>query len=189
MILKNGTIRHRRRSFDHPGHAHELTFSCYHGYNLLSKDRSRDWLVDALDRARSKHDFLLFGYVIMPEHAHVLTLPQRYAYKMRKFLKSVKQPVSRRAMAFLKKTDLDWLERLTDRQPGGKVERHFWQPGGGYDRNIFSREAFMSVLDYIHANPVRRGLVENPIDWEWSSAGWWAGRRDVKLAMDEFWPW
>ena len=90
-------------------------------------------------------------------------------------------------MNFLKKTDPAWLERLTARQPGGKVERHFWQPGGGYDRNIFSTKALMSVVNYIHANPVRRGLVEDPLDWEWSSARWWAGRRDdAKLAMDEF---
>ena len=187
MRLEDGTIRHRRRSFDHPGHAHELTFSCYHGYELLSRDRSRNWFVDALEEARRKHHFLLLAYVIMPEHAHVLTLPEPLSYGIRHFLKSVKQPVSRRAMNFLKKTDPTWLERLTARQPGGKVERHFWQPGGGYDRNIFSTKALMSAINYIHANPVRRGLVEDPLDWEWSSARWWADRRDdAKLAMDEF---
>lgn len=190
MRLEDGTIRHRRRSFNHPNHAHELTFSCYHEFQLLSKDRSRSWFVDALDAARRKHDFLLISYVVMPEHAHVIALPQRFSYEMREFLKSVKQPVSRRAMNFLREEGSQWLERLTARQPAGKVERHFWQPGGGYDRNIFSREALLSAIDYIHANPVRRGLVENPLDWEWSSARWWEGRRkNVKLAMDEYWPW
>ena len=55
MILQDGTIRHLRKSLDLPNHAHELTFSCYRGYKLLSKDRTRQWLVDALDRARQKH--------------------------------------------------------------------------------------------------------------------------------------
>lgn len=184
MRLDNGMIRHLRRGFNDPGHAHEFTFSCYYGYKLLSKDRSREWFIDALDRARRIHDFLLFAYVIMPEHAHVLTLPQRWEYKTSDFLKSAKQGVSRRAMTFLENTRPEWLERLTQRQPGGKVERHFWQPGGGYDRNIVSQEAFLSAIRYIHANPVRRGLVKNPLDWEWSSARWWEGDRDVKLAMD-----
>lgn len=184
MWLDNGTIRHRRQSFNDPGHAHELTFSCYHGYKLLSKDRSREWFIDALDRARRKHRFLLFSYVIMPEHAHILTVPERWEYEVSAFLKSFKQSVSRRAMNFLRNTRPDWVERLTQRQPGGKVESHFWQQGGGYDRNIVSQDAFLSVIRYIHANPVRRGLVENPLDWEWSSARWWEGDKDVKLAMD-----
>ena len=121
----------------------------------------------------------------MPEHAHLLTVPERWEYKTSKFLKSVKKGVSQHAMSFLEKQQRsDWLERLTHRYPGGKVERHFWQPGGGYDRNIVAPGAFLSSIRYIHANPLRRGLVSDPLDWEWSSARWWEGDRDVKLAMD-----
>jgi len=88
-------------------------------------------------------------------------------------------------MSLLRKEERsDWLERLTHRYPGGKVEQRFWQPGGGYDRNIVTQKALLSSIRYIHANPVRRGLVQNPLDWEWSSARWWEGDRDVKLAMD-----
>jgi putative transposase len=65
------------------------------------------------------------------------------------------------------------------------VRRRFWQPGGGYDRNITSTEALRAMIDYIHANPVRRGLVARPEDWEWSSARWYAGLRPVKLEMDD----
>jgi putative transposase len=185
MRLENGSIRHLRHSFNDPGHAHELTFCCYHGYKLLSTDRAREWFVDALDRARRIHHFLLIAYVIMPEHAHLLTLPEAWEYETSRFLKSVKKGVSQRAMSLLRKEERsDWLERLTHRYPGGKVERRFWQPGGGYDRNIVTQKALLSSIRYIHANPVRRGLVQNPLDWEWSSARWWEGDRDVKLAMD-----
>jgi len=185
MRLENGTIRHLRNSFNDSGHAHEFTFCCYHGYKLLSKDRTREWFVDALDRARRIYHFLLIAYVIMPEHAHLLTLPEAWEYETSRFLKSVKKGVSQRAMSLLRKEERsDWLERLTHRYPGGKVERRFWQPGGGYDRNIVTQKALLSSIRYIHANPVRRGLVQNPLDWEWSSARWWEGDRDVKLAMD-----
>ena len=185
MQMENGTIRHRRRSLNIPGHAHEFTFSCYRRFPLLSTDRSRSWLINSLDRARRIHGYQIFAYVIMPDHVHLLTLPQRSAYRVSDFLKSAKQPVARRAMNYLvEEGNVNWLERLTARQPRGKVERHFWQPGGGYDRNIVSRDAFLAAIAYIHANPVRAGLVENPTDFEWSSAKWWEGERDVKLAMD-----
>ena len=60
----------------------------------------------------------------------------------------------------------------------------FWQPGGGYDRNITSTEALRAMIDYIHANPVRRGLVARVEDWEWSSARWYVGIQPVRIEMD-----
>lgn len=184
MILQDGTIRHVRKSLDLPNHAHELTFSCYRGYKLLSKDRTRQWFVDALDRARRKHDFHLWSYVIMPEHAHVTLLPQKSDYKISDILYSIKKPVSEKATNYLRRTNPQWLERLTARCPKGKTERHFWQAGGGYDRNIVTMKALVGSIYYIHANPVRRGLVVSPADWVWSSASWYEGKRDVKLRMD-----
>jgi putative transposase len=55
---------------------------------------------------------------------------------------------------------------------GRRVRHRFWQPGGGYDRNITSIEALHGMIDYIHANPFRRELVARAKDWEWSSARW-----------------
>jgi putative transposase len=72
-----------------------------------------------------------------------------------------------------------------DVREGPRVRRRFWQPGGGYDRNITSIEALRAMIDYIHANPVRRGLVARAEDWEWSSARWYAGLRPVKVEMDD----
>ena len=167
-----------------PGQAHELTFTCFNGYELLSKDRTRQWFVEALDRARRKDDLHLWAYVIMPDHAHVLLIPEHDEYQMSEILKTIKQSVSRRAINFLKKKDPDWLERLTVRPPCGRVEHRFWLAGGGYDRNIVTMKALTSSIYYIHANPVRRGLVASPTDWEWSSARWYEGEDDVKLPMD-----
>jgi putative transposase len=60
---------HRKacRRFNEPGHAHLLTLSCFCRRPFLSKDRSRMWLVEAIDRAREKHAFDLWAYVVMPE--------------------------------------------------------------------------------------------------------------------------
>ena len=77
----------------------------------------------------------------------------------------------------------EWLDRLTVRYPSRTVFR-FWQPGGGCDHNVWRERTVRDVADYIHANPVRRGLVEFPEEWTWSSAGFWAGEADVPIAMD-----
>ena len=120
----------------------------------------------------------------MPDHVHVTLLPQRTDYKICDILNSIKKPVSSQAMNYLRRTNPRWLERLTVRQPSGKIERHFWQPGGGYDRNIVTMKALVASVFYVHANPVRRGLAVSPTDWEWSSARWYEGDRDVKLRID-----
>jgi putative transposase len=184
MIRDDGSVRKVRKSFNEVGHAHELTFSCYQRLPLLSKDRSRKWFVGALNRAREQHAFLIWAYVIMPEHAHALIYPQRGNYDISKILQSVKQSVSRRAMIFLKREAPEWLEGLKVVWPDGRVEHRFWQQGGGYDRNMFEPKTVGASVEYLHNNPVRRKLVLRAVDWSWSSARWYAGMKDGPLAID-----
>jgi putative transposase len=99
-------------------------------------------------------------------------------------LQALKEPVARKAIKYLKANAADWLGRITVRE-GNRLRRRFWQPGGGYDRNITNSATLRFAIDYIHANPVRRGLVAKPEDWEWSSARWYAGIRPVKIVMDD----
>ncbi len=77
-------------------------------------------------------------------------------------------------MQYLQKHEPQWLPKLT-RTRGKKTERLFWQSGGGYDRNITEPKTLEATADYIHENPVRRGLVDKATDWSWSSARWYAG--------------
>jgi len=76
------------------------------------------------------------------------------------------------------------LEHLRDEQPNGKVSYRFWQRGGGYDRNVWEPDTLRKMIEYIHDNPVRRGLVTRATDWPWSSARFNAGTGDAVLAMD-----
>jgi putative transposase len=87
---------HRKacRRINEPGHAHSLTFSCFSRRPFLSKDRSRRWLVEAIDRAREKHAFDLWAYVVMPEHVHLLIWPRKPVYSTSRMLTSIKLPVS-----------------------------------------------------------------------------------------------
>ncbi len=176
---------HRRRLKHHdiPGHAHYITCSCWGKKPLLSRDRTRQWFVEAIDRARRQYGFSLWAYVVMPEHAHILILPQDES-RVGSILQSIKLSTSRRAMAWLRAYQAESLATVRDVQPSGRVEYRFWLPGGGYDRNIWSAQELWEKVQYIHRNPVRRGLAQSPEEWRWSSWNAWQGDADVPLAVD-----
>ena len=176
--------RKTRKTYNTPGHVHELTFSCYRRLPLLNKDRTRQWLQDALEIARSKYDADLLAYVIMPEHVHVLINPRQTNYDIAAIQKTLKQSVSRKALNWLKEHDPAFLKRLEGEKAGNRTRYHFWQPGGGYDRNIIEPETLKKAINYIHLNPVRRSLVNMPADWPWSSARQFAGIDDGSIQMD-----
>lgn len=170
--------------YNSPGHAHFLTFSCYQRLPLLNRERTRRWLIEAIIEAKEKYKYALWAYVIMPEHAHLLIYPRVQVYNISSFLKTLKQSVARKAKHYLEENNRDWLSKLTVKRGMREVFR-FWQTGPGYDRNINSENELFEKMHYIHNNPVRRGLVLTPQDWRWSSAGWYAGERDVVLAIDD----
>ena len=123
----------------------------------------------------------------MPEHVHLLVFPSGHPGDMSQFLQAAKEAVARKAITFLKSNAPNWLEKITVVE-GRKTRHRFWQPGAGYDRNVTSTDTLRSMIVFIHANPVRRGLVSRPEEWEWSSARWFAGIRPVKLEMaDSVW--
>ena len=160
----------RRKVHDEPGHAHLLTFSSYKGRRFFADNAYCQFFVKALDAARSRHGFLVWAYVVMPEHVHLLICPGDGEARIATILQSVKQPVAARVK-----------KEVPPNLPGNRFR--LWQRGGGHDRNIWSDKALQSSLEYIHENPVRRGLVQTAQDYEWSSARWYE-RREGPLRMD-----
>ena len=149
------------------------------------KDRTRRWLIEAIQAARVRENFDLWAYVIMPEHAHLLIYPRERGSNISRILWRIKRPVGQRAVSHLARVDPEWLAKhLVRTRSGGTPERMFWQAGGGYDRNVTEIQTILKVIDYIHSNPVRRGLAVRPEDWDWSSARWYAGVRPVLLDLD-----
>ena len=176
-----------RRRYDEAGHARELTFSCYNQYQFLNRDRTRLWFLDELELARQRCSFDLWAYVLMPEHVHLLIYPRGPEFKAGKIAGQIKESVARRAIAHIETHAPHWLPRITVYE-GKRTRRRFWQPGGGYDRNVIDPSTAQKMIDYIHANPVRRGLVALAEEWEWSSARWYAGIRPVRIELDNTLP-
>jgi len=121
----------------------------------------------------------------MPEHVHILVYPNSHDYEISLIMVALKKPVSVAARCHLEaKGSTKWIQRLTVRYPSRSVFR-FWQPGGGFDHNVFKEHTASEIIDYVHENPVRRGLVNSPTDWKWSSARYWDGQPDALIQMDE----
>ena len=127
---------------------HFLTFSCYHRAPLLGAPMARDLFEQTLERTRQWYGFYICGYVVMPEHVHLL----------------VSEP-ERRPLC----TAIQMLKQNVARSlPGLVSDQPFWQTRY-YDFNVWSEEKRIQKLRYMHRNPVKRGLVEKPKDWMWSS--------------------
>ncbi len=160
------TVRH----FHELGHLHELTFSCYHRMPLLTNDAWRESLARCVEAAGEESEIELVAFVFMPEHVHLLVYPTAPRPSISRYLARIKQPFSKRIKDVLAKQGSPLLGRLTVRERPGKTCFRFWQEGPGFDRNLFSPDAIASSLEYIHNNPVRRGLCGRDVDWKWSSA-------------------
>jgi putative transposase len=135
------------RRFQEARCLHFLTFSCYDRAARLGSPHARDVFEQTLERVRLWYGFYVAGYVVMPEHVHLLVSEPGRA-KLSLALQMLKQNVAR---------ELREVE-------GGS----FWLPRY-YDVNVWSEARRIEKLRYIHRNPVRRGLVSSPEEWAWSS--------------------
>ena len=172
------------RHFHDPGHCHELTFSCFHRLPLLANDSWKRLLSVSIGRAIPQQGFQLVAFVYMPEHIHLLVFPVEPTARVDRLLFAVKRPFSYRVKQLLEQTGNLLLQQLTVQERPGKHAFRFWQEGPGYDRNLTSRAAVMTAIEYIHNNPVRRRLSSTPGQWKWSSWRYYhepAGPQDPEL--------
>jgi putative transposase len=126
---------------------HFLTFSCYRRQVLLTRAGAYSIFERELEAVRLRYGFVVAGYVLMPEHVHLLV------GESQRSLLSVAVQV---------------LKQKTSRKLKGRGEPQFWQRRY-YDFNVHNEEKRVEKLRYMHRNPVKRGLVEKPEDWQWSS--------------------
>jgi putative transposase len=135
------------------GDLHFITFSCYRRCAFLATARSRHAFVEALQEVRTRYGFFLVGYVVMPEHVHLL----------------VSEPKIGTPSTIVHSLKLRVSKRLRLREfPQFTEAPQFWQRRF-YDFNVYCPEKRREKLEYIHRNPVTRGLVQDPKDWPWSS--------------------
>lgn len=162
--------------FQHSGQSHFVTFCCYHRRPLLATDESRRIFESALERVRRRYRLYVYGYVVMPEHVHLL-LSEPQQDTLADALKSLKQGVARR-----------WMGNGPVKAKVGLSgsPQHFWQKRY-YDFNIRNYSQFVEKLRYIHRNPVKRGLCDRPEDWPWSSFLHYATGVEGRVEIESEW--
>ena len=139
FAMPRGLVRYHQT-----GNFHFITFSCYHRLPFLTTTTARDLFETSLERIHRRYNFVVAGYVVMPEHVHLLVSEPRIGQ-----LSTVMQALK--------------LSVAVQRS-----ERPFWQ-ARYYDFNVHNPVKRIEKLHYMHQNPVRRGLVAKPEDWPWSS--------------------
>jgi putative transposase len=141
---------------------HFVTFSCYHRLPYLGTAEARDLFESAMERVRVRYEWAILGYVVMPEHVHLLA----------------GEPGVGSAALAIQALKLSVTKRRT--------ERPFWLTRY-YDFNVWSAQKETEKLDYIHGNPVKRGLVMEPQDWKWSSYRHYQTGVEGPVEIESFW--
>ena len=152
-------------------HLHFVTFSCYQRLPLLGSPRARNLFVEALGELRVQFGVAIFAYVVMPEHVHLL-ISEPPSSTPSSFLQMLKQHVSR-----------ELRKRNQEDVTGLSALPRFWQRRF-HDFNIWSARKRNEKIHYMHMNPVKRSLVDDPGQWPWSSYSFYFQRGAVLLPMD-----
>jgi putative transposase len=146
------------------GYLHFITTSCYQRRPLLAAPRARDLFLEVMEQVRRRHRFVVVGYVVMPEHVHLLfSEPEQGNPSL--VMAALKQTFSRRLLQGLRagtepRTGQIWNTPV--------AQGHIWQ-ARFYDFVVFTDKKRVEKLRYMHRNPVTRGLVHEPQQWRWSS--------------------
>ena len=150
---------------------------------VFQKEHIKNLACEAINEARTSCGFLLFAYVIMPDHVHLLTDAPRKPSEVLKYIKGI---VGHRVIDYLRAHNYEaFLEKLRHESWKQNHRYSLWQ----HDSDVFSvtsESKFMEKVNYIHLNPVRAGLVESAAEYRWSSFRWWNGtpRDDEPLKVD-----
>ena len=166
----------RLKRFQGGGEFHFITCSCYHRRQFLKSVRRRDFFLNILEEVRRKYQFIVAGYVVMPEHFHLL-IGEPTQGTLSKVMQVLKQRVSRRIRWKRRQNNRNQQLLFKDDEPPS-----FWQPRS-YDFNIYSRKKYIEKLNYMHNNPVKRGLVNRPEEWAWSSYRFYKEGRQGVVAV------
>jgi len=156
----------RLKRYHTEGHFHLIPFSCYQRLPYLNNDTARIVMETTLETLRQRHGFYLFGYVLMPEHVHLLmSEPKR-------------QPLA---------TTINVLKTEVSKQVKG-ARKQFWHRRY-HDFNVLTQHKLVEKLRYLHRNPVARGLVEKPEDWPWSSFRHYVTGVHGRVEIESHWTW
>jgi putative transposase len=162
-------------------HLHFITSSCYRRLPLLRTARSRDTFLTILEQTRQRYRFVVVGYVVMPEHIHLL-LTEPEVGTPSTVMQVLKQRTARALLPKRKRRNLRQYNLFGDEPK----RRAFWQ-ARSYDFNVWTTKKRVEKLRYMLRNPVKRGLVGAPEQWRWSSYRFYLLNEAGLVRVNEGW--
>ncbi|EDL58311.1 REP-associated tyrosine transposase [Gimesia maris] len=166
----------KRINFDDQRYVHFITFSCYGNRTCLDHDDAKRRVLGALNHEILRHSATCVGFVIMPDHVHSLIWFKEPG-ELSAFIRDWKRSSSRSIKQFLQNHS-EYAKNFQSADP-------LWQKRY-YSFEIETEEKIEEKLTYIHMNPVKKGLVENIMDWRWSSARYYVSGKSVGVPIG--WP-
>ena len=148
---------------------------------VFRTDQIKAIACNSIDEARRSAGFLIFAYVVMPDHLHIITSGTLTISKTLQYLNGI---MSRRIISHLKEGGYTSSLKKLERESGSRGYRYsLWDhyPNG---KSLTSEPVLMEKINYLHQNLVRAGLVERAVDYRWSSARQWSG---IPLDEEPLW--
>jgi putative transposase len=169
------------------GYVYYITTVTYNRLPIFTRPSFIIPLIDSLNFYHYKHDFKLLGYVIMPDHIHLLIWPfgeSTISDIMRGYKEFTAKRIVRQAEA---ENTEEWIAAF--RQAGrdtGRSNNKVWQDSY-WDTNIYTERFLRQKLNYIHHNPIRAGLVDRPEDYVYSSYRNYTLEEEWLIEIDKDW--
>ena len=149
-----------------------LTSVAHERLLIFQKDIIKQIICNAWNEARSSGQILIFAYVIMPDHVHVITDSQRAISEVLRYLNGIS---AKRLLDYLKQNGFETsLGKLRQQEKLKGYKHSVWQHHPNAFR-IDNETTLMQKVHYLHQNPVRAGLVDNARDYRYSSVRMWRG--------------
>lgn len=161
-----------------------ITSTIVNWIRLFDQAEFKHLLFQKLIFYQSKYEIEIIAYVIMPDHFHMICKSE----KLRKAIQSLKSYSAKEIIDILR-TDINFkiLDELRNAKQKHKVESNFqvWQEGY-HPQEMLNNKMLKQKIEYIHFNPVRKGLVSKPEDWKYSSAGYYTNGTECDLKITRY---
>ncbi len=162
------------------GHAHFITLVVNKRMSVFLNSETARKAMQAVEFYQKNFSIKILGYVIMPDHIHLIVWPQDKK-SLEEFVRDFKKYL---AKEILEQLTLSEKTKLLLGKPQKRNHRfQIWQKDY-YDFNIYNQDILSEKLNYIHYNPVRKGLVENPEDYPYSSYRSYLEKGEILLEVD-----
>jgi putative transposase len=132
-----------------PGLPHHVIQRGLHGRKTFLNNEDYDVYLEIMSECIRRYGLEIWSYCLMPDHVHLIAIPQE-----------------KKSLANCLRAGHSRYSKYINQRTGSKGQ--FWQ--GRYSSHLLDEDYLIACARYIEINPVKRDYVDQPEDWQWSSA-------------------